>query len=117
MKGIHHIIVSNGNLKYEFDIKRNITILKGDSATGKITLIEMIQEYLINGPDSGVNFSCDTECRVLTGNLWKEQISNNQDAILFIDEGNRCIESQEFAEMVKKFTLLLIHTYNIKRED
>lgn len=69
MKGIHHIIVSNGNLKYEFDIKRNITILKGDSATGKTTLIEMIQEYLINGPDSGVNFSCDTECRVLTGNL------------------------------------------------
>ena len=43
MKGIHHIIVSNGNLKYEFDIKRNITILKGDSATGKTTLIEMIQ--------------------------------------------------------------------------
>ena len=102
MKGIHHIIVSNGNLKYEFDIKRNITILKGDSATGKTTLIEMIQEYLIDGPDSGVNFSCDTERRVLTGNLWKEQISNNQDAILFIDEGNRFIESQEFAEMVKK---------------
>ena len=42
MKGIHHIIVSNGNSKYEFDIKRNITILKGDSATGKTTLIEMI---------------------------------------------------------------------------
>lgn len=50
MKGIHHIIVSNGNLKYEFDIKRNITILKGDSATGKTTLIEMIQEYLNHNP-------------------------------------------------------------------
>lgn len=49
MYGIHHVIVQNGNLKYEFDIKRNITILKGDSASGKTTLIEMIQEYLING--------------------------------------------------------------------
>ena len=45
MYGIHHVIVQNGNLKYEFDIKRNITILKGDSASGKTTLVEMIQEY------------------------------------------------------------------------
>lgn len=102
MKGIHHIIVSNGNMKYEFDLKRNITILRGDSATGKTTLIEMIQEYLVNGNDSGVNFSCDTECRVLTGNLWKEQIPRNRDAILFIDEGNRFVKTQEFAEVVKK---------------
>ena len=43
MYGIHHVIVQNGNLKYEFDIKRNITILKGDSDSGKTTLIEMIQ--------------------------------------------------------------------------
>lgn len=102
MKGIYHIIVSNGNLKYEFDLKRNITILKGDSATGKTTLVEMIQEYLVNGPDSGVNLSCDTECRVLTGNLWREQIPFDKDAILFIDEGNRFVESQEFAEVVKQ---------------
>lgn len=102
MKGIHHIIVSNGNLKYEFDLKRNITILKGDSATGKTTLIEMIQEYLVNGPDSGVNLSSDTECRVLTGNLWREQIPSDKDAIIFIDEGNRFVESQEFAEAVKQ---------------
>lgn len=64
MRGIHHIIVQNGSLKYEFDIRRNITILKGDSATGKTTLVEMIQEYLIAGTDSGVNLSCDVPCRV-----------------------------------------------------
>lgn len=101
MKGIHHIIVSNSSMKYEFDLKRNITILKGDSATGKTTLIEMIQEYLINGMDSGINFSCDVECRVLTGNLWKEQIQADKDMILFIDEGNRFIKTKEFAEVVK----------------
>jgi hypothetical protein len=101
MKGIHHIIVSNSFMKYEFDLKRNITILKGDSATGKTTLVEMIQEYLINGSDSGVNFSCDAECRVLTGNLWKEQIPKGKEAILFVDEGNSFIKSKEFAETVK----------------
>lgn len=102
MRGIHHIIVQNGSLKYEFDIKRNITILKGDSATGKTTLIEMIQEYLVNGNDSGVNLICDVPCRVLTGNLWKEQLAGVQNSIVFIDEGNRFVKSSEFAEAIKK---------------
>ena len=102
MRGIHHIIVQNGNLKYEFDIRRNITILKGDSATGKTTLVEMIQEYLINGMDSGVNLSCDVSCRVLTGNLWQEQLAGTQNSIVFIDEGNRFVKSLEFAESIKK---------------
>lgn len=102
MRGLHHIIVQNGSLKYEFDIKRNITILKGDSATGKTTMIEMIQEYLVDGVDSGVNLSCDVPCRVLTGNLWKEQLGNTVNSIVFIDEGNRFVKSLEFAETIKK---------------
>lgn len=102
MHGIHHVIVQNGNLKYEFDIKRNITILKGDSASGKTTLVEMIQEYLVNGIDSGVNLSCDVQCRIFTGNLWKEQLRETQNSIVFIDEGNRFVKSLEFAEAIKK---------------
>lgn len=102
MKGIHHLIVQNGNLKYEFDIRRNITILKGDSATGKTTLVEMIQEYVVNGMDSGVNLSCDVPCRVLTGNLWEEQLSNTENSIVFIDEGNRFIKTVEFARAIQR---------------
>lgn len=101
MKGIHHVIVQNGNLKYEFDIKRNITILKGDSASGKTTLIEMIQEYVVNGIDSGVNLSCDVPCRVLTGNLWEEQLLHIENALVFIDEGNRFVKSVEFARAIQ----------------
>ena len=37
MKGKHKIVVKNNRLHYEFEIKRNITIIKGDSATGKTT--------------------------------------------------------------------------------
>lgn len=29
MKGRHHIVVETRRLKYEFDIKRNITIIQG----------------------------------------------------------------------------------------
>ncbi len=38
MKGKYHVVVQNNRLRYEFDIKRNITIIRGDSATGKTTL-------------------------------------------------------------------------------
>ena len=44
MKGKHHIIIESARLKYEFDIKRNITIIQGDSATGKSTLIDLISD-------------------------------------------------------------------------
>lgn len=42
MKGKFHIVVQNNRLRYEFDVRRNITIIRGDSATGKTTLYEMI---------------------------------------------------------------------------
>lgn len=45
MTGAYEVIVKNRRLQYKFTIYRNITILKGDSATGKTTLIDMIQSY------------------------------------------------------------------------
>ena len=54
MKGKYRIIVENKKIRYDFEIKRNITIIKGDSATGKTTLADMIAEYEENGADSGI---------------------------------------------------------------
>ena len=44
MKGKHRIVVKNNRLHYELEIKRNITIIQGDSATGKTTLINMLRQ-------------------------------------------------------------------------
>ena len=46
MKGKHRVVVSTKRLKYDFEIRRNLTIIRGDSATGKTTLVEMIQDYV-----------------------------------------------------------------------
>lgn len=100
MKGRHHVIVQNRYIKYEFDIVRNLTIIQGDSATGKTTLVDMIREHTLGGNGSGVQISCDCTCRVLEGDLWRETISLVQNNILFIDEGNIFVESREFAEAV-----------------
>lgn len=46
MKGKHRVVVSTKRLKYDFELRRNLTIIRGDSATGKTTLIDMIQDYV-----------------------------------------------------------------------
>ena len=53
MKGLHKVIVQNNRLHYEFDIKRNITIIQGNSATGKTTLINMLRQAENLGADRG----------------------------------------------------------------
>ena len=45
MIGKYKITVENEFLKFEFTIKRNITIVRGNSATGKTTLINYISTF------------------------------------------------------------------------
>lgn len=101
MKGKIGIIVQNERIKYEFEVKRNITVIRGDSATGKTTLIEMIREYRSLGEESGIELFCEKNCVVIDGNDWKQQLSFVEDSIVFVDEGNRFVSSLEFASYIK----------------
>lgn len=100
MKGSHKVVVSTKRLKYEFEIRRNITIIRGDSATGKTTLVELIQDF-VNNPTSPVELICDKTCYVLQGSFWKEQLKAMTDSIIFIDEGNDFVKSTEFASIIQ----------------
>ena len=104
MKGSYEIIVKNRRVQYKFTINRNITILKGDSATGKTTLIEMIQAYQQNQESSGISLSCKKPCVVLDSNNWQLILQNTKESIVFIDEGNPFITSKDFADAVKNST-------------
>ena len=97
MKGIHTLTIQSAHLKYEMKFSRNITIIQGDSATGKTTLVDMIQEYLLNGSDTGISLNCDIPCRVVSGNTWIKQLEDIENSIVFIDEGNRFVSSHDFA--------------------
>ena len=97
MKGTHRIIVQNKRIRYDFLIKRNITVIRGNSATGKTALVDMIREHFENGAASGIELSCDKECTVLDGRTWAGQLSMMKDCIIFIDEGNDFVMSTDFA--------------------
>ena len=101
MKGKHKIIVKNSRLHYEFVIKRNITIIQGDSATGKTTLINMLRQAENLGESSGIDVISDVPCRILEGKNWKLILENSSGNIFFIDEENLFITTEEFASLVK----------------
>ncbi len=101
MKGKHKVIIQNNRLHYEFEIKRNITIIQGDSATGKTTLINMLRQAENMGRSSGIDVQCDVPCRVLEGANWKLIVENVSGSIFFTDEENTFINTEEFAAAVR----------------
>ena len=79
MKGKKRVIIQNNRVHYEFVIKRNITIIQGDSASGKTTLVNLIARFWdvdsgsvrIGGIDVK-DYKLDSLMKVLIGKLfWK----------------------------------------------
>lgn len=101
MVGKYKVTVSSKKLRYEFEVKRNITILSGDSGTGKTTLIKMI--LLSKRRDSPYKVECDKSCVAFTVDSFRdpEDLAKCRDAIVFIDEDIDFIKTKEFARIVK----------------
>ena len=107
MKGEYDVHVLRGQLEYILHIRRNITILRGDSGTGKQVLVETISQ-VVNEKDSqgvvrGFQVICDKPCVVIDSDkYWKQDIQNTHDSIVFIDEYNhKWIKSEDFARAIK----------------
>ena len=98
MTGKHKIIVQNNKLHYEFEIRRNITIIQGDSATGKTTLVQMLRQAENLGKSSGIDVICDVPCKVLEGANWKLLLRNLAGNIIFADEENEFINTKGLVE-------------------
>lgn len=102
MKGKYNVVIQNKRIHYEFEIKRNITIIKGQSATGKTALVDMVREHYENGSASGISVKCSKACVVLEGRNWEVNLQTFQDSIIFIDEGNAFVNSVDFASKIQK---------------
>ena len=102
MKGKHKIVIKNNRLQYEFVIKRNITIIQGDSATGKTTLINMLRQAENLGESSGIDVISDVPCKILEGSNWKIILENSAGNIFFTDEESSFVNTEEFASMIRE---------------
>ena len=99
MKGIQRVRVSNRDVSYEFELKRKITVINGNSATGKSTLISLIADAKEN---RGAILDCGYPCRVLSNmEEWDLILQNIHESIVFIEEDFNYFKSDLFAEIVK----------------
>lgn len=103
MKGKHKVVIEAERLKYEFEIKRNITVIQGESATGKTTLVDLIQTYGRYGKESGIIMISDVPCKAFVGDtaLWKAALQAYENSIVFFDEDYPFIFTREFAGAIK----------------
>ena len=106
MKGSYRFRVKSKKIIFEFSIRRNITVIKGESASGKTTLLHMMYEYLRIGRESGYSVSADSSYYVYlrkeAGRSWQDALYPLKNTIIFIEENNPFVFSKEFAEFVRK---------------
>ncbi|MCR4746027.1 MAG: hypothetical protein K5894_12475 [Lachnospiraceae bacterium] len=101
MVGRYELNLYNNKLHYKMVINRNITILRGDSASGKSEFIRLLGLYNSNPASSGITLICEKVCTVLNEENWKLFTSSFNNRIFFADEGNAFLRSKEFADTVK----------------
>jgi hypothetical protein len=105
MKGSYHFRVKSKKTLFDFEIRRNITVIKGDSATGKTTLLHMLYEYLRVGKESGYSVSTNARYYVYlrkeVGRDWKDALFPLANTIIFIEENNDFVFTEDFAAFVK----------------
>ena len=106
MKGSYWFRAKSKKALFEFSIRRNITVIKGDSATGKTTLLRILYEYLRMGKQSGyavsTNVSYYVYIRDEVGRDWKDALYPLKNTVVFIEENNEFVFTKEFASFVKK---------------
>lgn len=102
MKGSVRVVVSTKKLRYELNLRRNITILQGDSASGKTTLIQIISDYQSGRTGPGTEIVCDRKCIVLAGDAESAimRLESLTEAVVFVDEQERFLYSKAFSEAV-----------------
>lgn len=103
MRGAYQVRVSRKRgTSFRFTVQRNITIVRGDSGTGKTTLYEMVADYTRLGTQSGVTVQCDRPCVALTDIDWRNQLSRISDSLVFVDEGLEEVASDAFAAAARE---------------
>ena len=116
LKGEYTIEVWNKRVRYALKIRRNITVITGDSGTGKTTLVKMIDAYDNNGVSSGVHLKCNVRCTYLHGRNWRDDLDKINNSIVFIDEQSSFIIKKEFAVAIQGTDnyYVLITRYNLE---
>lgn len=98
METKHDVIVNNKRgVQFKFTVYRKFTIIRGDSATGKTTLFQMVSDAA-SSRMSGVTVSCNVPVRPLNESGYLRELQEESGRIYVIDEDFGPLKSMEFAK-------------------
>lgn len=97
---IDHVKISDyeNNLEYILNLEGRITIITGDSATGKSTLIIYIENYNKDSYNS-IKIESEKDLIHLTPVMVRNKFKLNEDTIYFMDEGDN-VKNKEYFTLV-----------------
>jgi len=113
MLGKYYIRVSNKRISFEVNIKRSVTVIRGDSGTGKSTFINMLESALTESV-TGITVNSDYDkdkIEVIRNRRQLEYIirSGERNKIFVLDENVNLEQSQFFVEFLKSSGSYLIY--------
>lgn len=99
-------------ITYHMSLLRNITMIRGDSGSGKSYLCELLQQAIAGEEDIKVTLSQSVNYLVMPENTldsrvsksWSEIIQECQDTVIFIDETCDCWKSGIFSKIIQNTT-------------
>lgn len=102
METQHDILVQNKrDIQFKITINRKFTLIRGDSATGKSTLFQMVSDARTS-VQAGINIACDVPVVALHETGYKYELSNENGKIYIIDEDFSPVKTKEFAALALK---------------
>lgn len=102
METQHDILVQNKrDIQFKITINRKFTLIRGDSATGKSTLFQMVSDAGTS-VQAGINIACDVPVVALHETGYKYELSNETGKIYIIDEDFSPVKTKEFAALALK---------------
>ncbi len=113
MKGKFFIKVYNKRVSFEIEVKRSVTIIRGNSATGKSTFINMLDAGLTKN-ESGVKLQSDFDInriRVISDERMLDDLLrlNDRDMLFVADEGINLAKHKMFIKYLQESGSYLIY--------
>ena len=112
MRGRVDIELNTPQIVYRMSLTRNITLVRGDSGSGKSYLCDLLRQAAANVEDVMLTLSQKVDFLVMPevttdpriSRSWDEIIKSCNDTIIFIDETCDCLKSGVFSQVIQDTT-------------
>lgn len=102
MKGRFSLEIESRRVIYQLNLERKVTVIKGNSGTGKTSMIRILSDYAELGKDSGVHVrkSSDYHIKIFENRTdWHQELEQAHNSIIFVDEDVRYLYEKKFQSL------------------